>query len=123
MWKAIALNGMALSAIGLVAFSIDSIAVGQFDLIERHYAVFGLGILIGSGCMLIGLIGWATRLDKTGRVRLATLAVLLPLVIMLISGFSTGGNVHGVFPLFVSAMAPVMVSGVIVAIMAAIDLA
>lgn len=102
--------------LGLAAFSIDFVAVGQFDFIERHYDVFGLAILIGSVFLVIGLIGWATQLDKAGRARVATLALVLPLVIMVIAALSMGTNVHGVFPLFVLSMVPVMAMGLILAI-------
>jgi cytochrome b subunit of formate dehydrogenase len=96
---------MGLMSVGLAAFSIDYVDVGQFEFIERHYQLFGVVILIGLVCLLTGVIGWATVLDKAGRTRIATLALVLPAAIMLISGFALGTNMHGVFPLFILSMA------------------
>lgn len=122
VWLLIVLGGMTLVALGLAAFSIDFVAVGQFDFIERHCDVFGLAILVGLGCLLIGLIGSATSLDKIGRLRVATLALVLPLIIVAVASLSIGTNVHGVFPLFVISLFPVFVSGLVVAIMGAFAL-
>jgi MFS family permease len=119
VWKTIALSAMCLVGIGLAAFSIDEVSIGQFDLIEGHYEAFGLAILIGLACLLIGLIGWAALLDKAGRARVAAFALALPPVILVVTGLSTGANIHGVFPLYLLSLVPVMFVGFIVAIMAA----
>jgi hypothetical protein len=119
VWKSIVIIGTGLLGIGLAAFSIDYVKVGEFDFIEKHYDMFGFAILIGSVCLLISLVGLATQLDKAGRARVATLALAMPVVILVVAGLSTGTNVHGVFPLFLFSMAPVMLSGLIVAAMAA----
>ncbi len=104
---------------GLTAFSIDYVWVGQFDFIEGHYDIFGYAILIGLVCLSAGLVSWATLLNKAGRARVARFALVMPLAILVIAGFSLGTNMHGVFPLFGYSMAPVMLVGFVVAIMAA----
>jgi ABC-type thiamin/hydroxymethylpyrimidine transport system permease subunit len=81
---------MGLMSVGLAAFSIDYVDVGQFEFVERHYQLFGVVILIGLVCLLTGVIGWATVLDKAGRTRIATLALVLPAAIMPIFGFCAG---------------------------------
>jgi hypothetical protein len=119
VWKTIVLIGIGLMALGLTAFSIDYVWVRQFDFIEGHYDIFGAAILIGLICLLVGLIRWSTLLNKAGRTRLARFALVLPPAILVTAGFSIGTNMHGVFPLFGFSMAPVMLVGLVVAIMAA----
>lgn len=112
------LIGMGLMASGLTMFSIDYVWVGQFDFIERHYDIFGYAIMIGLVSLLVSLITWATLLNKAGRTRIASFALVVPLAILAIAGFSVGTNMHGVFPLFAFSMAPVILVGFVVAIMA-----
>lgn len=118
MWKACVPIGSALLTLGLAAFSIDERWDGQFDFIGRHLTVFGFAILFGLLCLVAGLIGWATQLDRRGRVRVAKFALLLPLFVLIVAGYSSELGVHGVFPLFLISMAPVMLVGLIVVFMA-----
>lgn len=115
----VVLSGTVLMLLGLAVFSIDFVSAGGIDFIDRHYEVFGLAIVCGVVCLLIGLVGWATLLDRMGRRRLATYALMLPLIIVVLAALSFGINVHGVFPVFVLSLAPIFVMGMVVAIMGA----
>jgi hypothetical protein len=71
-----------------------------------------------STLLLVSLIGWAGVLGKTGRARIAFFTLTVPVALILI-GYALGGtNVHGPFFYFLLPMAPLVVVGLVVAIMA-----
>ena len=119
IWKALAIAGMSALVIGLVAFSLDAATMGNFDFISDHYEVFLLAILVGAGLLLVSLIGWAAALGKAGRRRIAFFTLTVPLGVILIAGVIGGTNVHGPFYLFLLPLAPLILVGFVVAIMAA----
>jgi hypothetical protein len=119
VWSSTVLIGAVLMGFGLSALSIDDARVGQFDFIERHYDVLGASIFVGLVFLLAALIGWARLLNRAGRARIAKSAIFLPPAILVVAGASIGTNVHGVFPMFLVSMVPIVVIGVVVAIMAA----
>lgn len=119
LWKALATVGGSATIIGLTAYGLDFVTVGEFSFISDHFEVFLFAILIGVALLMTGLIGWASTLGKNGRRRIAFLAFILPLTVIAI-GYALGGtNVHGLFFLFLLAMAPLIVVGLVVAMMAA----
>jgi hypothetical protein len=116
-WKMLAVSGMCLVVIGLGAFGADFIAIG-IPFIDRHSDVFLLAIAVGMLLLLVSLIGWAAVLGKTGRSRIAFFTLTVPIAVVLI-GYAIGGtNVHGPFFLFLLPMVPLIVVGLIVAMMA-----
>jgi hypothetical protein len=119
LWQALVITGSILTVVGLGAVGIDFATRGKFSFIAANYGVFGLAILAGVALLLVSLIGWAAVLGKVGRKRIAFFALAAPIVTLFI-GFSLGGtNAHGPFPLFLLPIAPLIVAGLVVAIMAA----
>lgn len=105
--------------IGLGAMGFDFVTRGEVSFISDHYEVFLLAIVAGAALLLISLIGWAVVLGKTGRSRIAFFTLTLPIAVILI-GYAIGGtNIHGPFYIFLLPMAPLLIVGIIVAIMAA----
>jgi hypothetical protein len=118
VWKALATVGVSATFIGLTVYGLDFVTVGEFSFIADHFEIFLFAILIGVALLVVGLIGWAATLGKAGRKRIAFLAFILPLTVIAI-GYAMGGtNVHGLFFLFLLAMAPMIVVALVVAIMA-----
>lgn len=119
-WKACVMIGMGLLDLGLSGFSIVESGSGDLSrFIREHLTIFGFAIPFGSLSLMTGLLGWATRLDRKGRVRIAKFALLLPPFILIAAGYSDNHGVHGVFPLFLISIAPVILVGAIVATLAA----
>jgi uncharacterized membrane protein len=119
VWKVLALSGICLVLIGLGAMGFDFVTRGEVSFISDHYEVFLLAIVAGAALLLISLIGLAVVLGKTGRSRIAFFTLSLSIAVILI-GYAIGGtNVHGPFYLFLLPMAPLLIVGIIVAIMAA----
>jgi hypothetical protein len=133
VWKTLAIVGMSLVVVGLGAVSFDfatmrlslfitdhyPFLLAIFSFITDYFVLFLLAILVGVAQLAVSLIGWAAVLGKSGRKRIALLAVTVPLGVIFI-GYALGGtNVHGPFYLFLLPMAPLIVVGIVVAIMAA----
>lgn len=119
VWKILAIGGICLVLIGLGAMGFDFVTRGEVSFISDHYEVFLLAIVAGAALLLISLIGWAVVLGKTGRSRIAFFTLTLPIAVILI-GYAIGGtNIHGPFYIFLLPMAPLLIVGIIVAIMAA----
>jgi hypothetical protein len=119
VWKALATTGAIATIIGMVAYGIDFLSVGEFSFISDHFEIFLLLIAVGVALLMTGLVGWAATLGKKGRMRIAFPVIGMPLVVIAI-GYCLGGtNVHGLFFLFLFAMAPLIVIGLVLVIMAA----
>jgi hypothetical protein len=119
VWKALAINGICFTGIGLGAMGFDFVTRGEVSFISSHYEVFLLAILVGAALLLISLFGWAVVLGKTGRSRIAFFTLTGSVAVVLI-GYAIGGtNAHGPFYLFLFPMTPLLIVGVVVAIMAA----
>jgi len=119
VWKTLALIGTSVAAISLGGFGFDFVTRGQLAFISDNSEYLLLAILVGVALLLVSLIGWAAVLGKAGRTRIAFFALTGPVVVILI-GYALGGtNVHGTFFLFLLPMLPVIVIGLVVAIMAA----
>jgi len=119
IWKTLAISGMSAMVIGLAAFSVDAATMGHFSFISDNYEVFLLAIAIGALLLLVSLVGWAAGLGKVGRKRIAFFTLTVPLAVILIAGIVGGTNAHGPFFLFLLPLAPLMLVGFVVAIMAA----
>jgi len=119
VWRTLAIIGMSVAAISLGALGFDFATMGRFAFISDNYEVFLLAIVAGVALLLVGLIGWAAVLGRAGRTRIAFFTLTLPLCVVLI-GYALGGtNVHGPFFIFLLPMTPLIVAGLVVAIMAA----
>ena len=119
VWKTLAIIGVNFAVIGLGAMGFDFATRGQFAFISDHYEAFLLAILVGMAILLVSLIGWAAVFGKTGRTRIAFIALTVPFGVILI-GYALGGtNVHGPFFLFLLPMAPLILVGLVMAVMAA----
>jgi hypothetical protein len=113
------MTGAILTVAGLGAFGVDFVTRGEFAFLSDHYEVSLLAILTGVVLLLISLIGWAAVLGKVGRTRIAFFSLTVSIGIISI-GYALGGtNVHGPFYLFLLPMAPLIIVGLVVAIMAA----
>ncbi len=105
--------------IGLGAFGFDFATRGEVSFISNRYEGLFLAIAIGVALLLVSLIGWAWVLGKAGRARIAFFTLVVPIAVILV-GYALGGtNVHGPFFLFALPMAPLILVGFVVAIMAA----
>jgi len=118
-WRAIANCGIGLLTIGLGAFSVDFVSRGRFELIDDHYQLFLTAISIGLLATLLGLIGWAKHLGKQGRARIGVITFCAPIAVCLLGGLIGGTNVHGTFYLFLFAMTPLSLLGLVLLFMAA----
>ncbi|HZP05075.1 MAG TPA: hypothetical protein VFB43_09255 [Terracidiphilus sp.] len=118
-WKILVILGISGTSIGLGALGFDFATIGQFAFISDNYEVSLLAILVGAGLLLVSLIGWAACLGRIGRTRIAFFTLTVPLGVILI-GYALGGtNVHGPFYYFLLPMVPLILVGLVVAIMAA----
>ena len=110
IWKTTTLCGLGLIALGFGGLCLSTI------FIEVNYSALFLAIGIGLLCLFVGLIGWATKLEKRQRRKIGSFRLFLPIAICVCAGL-TNPNVHGVFPLFVLASIPICFVGIIVLLM------
>ena len=119
-WKASVIIGATLLGVGLTGYSIDEWSSSELKwFIDEHLTVFGFAILFGSLGLMASQVGWANRLNKRGRVRIAKFALILPPCVLIVAGHFDKLGVHGVFMLYFLSIAPLMIVGLFVAVMAA----
>lgn len=117
-WKGTIFTGIALILVGLTAFSIEAKMFGGLDFISQHIEIFGFSILIGLPCLLVGMIGWAKIHGKKERIRTAALAIMIPFGLIISEVWWGDTNVHGLIPIYLYSMAPIILDGCVIAIMA-----
>jgi hypothetical protein len=116
LWRAVVSFGAGLVVLGLCAIGLDFVTMDHFDL-SRYFQYFFLAILVGLLFLIVGLIGWAKRLDRGRRISIGTITLIASVSVCLVGSLMGGTNVHGPFYLFFLTMLPVGVVGLIVLLM------
>jgi hypothetical protein len=119
LWRAVAISGIGLLAIGLGAFGVDFLTMGHFDFIAAHSLLFLIAIGIGVVSLFVGLIGWAKQLRRQRRAMMGGFLFVAPVAICLLASLIGGTNVHGPFYLFLLPMSPVSLLGLALLLMSA----
>ncbi len=114
IWKAVTISGFGITLAGAIALGLSLSGV---ELLDRLGDSVFLPALVGVLVLVIGLIGWASQLDRHARARMAGLALLPPGLLVITTVFGNP-NIHGIFPLFLFTCIPLFFAGIILGIMA-----
>ena len=119
-WRLVTLLGALLTAFGVTAFYVDVAAHFRFDIIEQHYTVFGICILLGTVIVFVGCIGWAKLCNSKYRAMMAGTVFIAPLLALAIGAPVDGINVHGPSAITGMLILPFSALALILLIMAAV---
>lgn len=119
-WRLVTLLGAILTTFGVAAFYVDVAAHFKFDVIEQHYTVFGVCILLGTVIVFVGCIGWAKLRNSKIRAIMAAAVFVTPLFALLIGAPVDGINMHGPSAITMMLVLPYSALALILLIMAAV---
>jgi hypothetical protein len=119
-WRLVTLLGAILTTFGVAAFYIDVAAHFKFDVIEQHYTVFGVCILLGTVIVFVGCIGWAKLCNSKYRAMMAGAVFIAPLLALAIGAPVDGINVHGPAAITMMLILPLSALALILLIMAVV---
>jgi hypothetical protein len=119
VWGSVSILGISLMAVGLAAFAIDFMTRGHYSqyLGDNYELLFGI-ILAGLISLIVGFVGLASNLGRRGRASLGIKVLFLPIVVCVLAGILGGTNVHGTYFIFVLAMLPISLLGLILLVVA-----
>jgi hypothetical protein len=119
LWKAIAIAGTCLLAVGIGAGYLDDLTHYEFEFISNHYDdIIGPIGFIGLLLAFVGCIGWATYLGRQNRRRMALTVFIAPWAILLLGYPISGINIHGYSALVMLLIFPATLLGIVLGIMA-----
>lgn len=119
LWKAVAITGTCLLAVGIGAGYLDDLTNYKFEFIGDHYDdVIGPMGFIGLLLAFVGCIGWATHLGRRNRRRMALTVFILPWAVLLLGYPISGINVHGYSALVMLLIFPATLLSIVLGIMA-----
>jgi hypothetical protein len=118
-WRLAACLGALLLVLPVVCEWIDGATHFRFEFIDDYFDAIGLLIPVGIALCFVGCIGWAKRLERTGRASLAFGVFAACSVEVLLGYLVDGFNVHGSAGLIVISLLPMPILIVVLWIMAA----
>jgi hypothetical protein len=119
LWKAIAVIGACLLAVGIEVGYFDDLTHYKFEFISNYYSdVFAPMGLIGLALAFIGCIGWATHLGRRNRRQMALTVFIAPWAALLLGYPISGINVHGYSALVILLIFPATLLSIVLGIMA-----
>jgi hypothetical protein len=118
-WKAVAILGMGLIAMGILAGYLDVATHFRFEFISDDFDSFILAMAIGVILSFIGLIGWAAQPGTQRRGLMAGLVFIAPWIVLLLGWPIGGNNIHGPAALVMLLILPASILAFVLAIMAA----
>lgn len=119
-WKSVALVGIGLIAIGILAGYIDVGTNFRFEFISDRFDFFILALAIGVILTFIGLVGWAAQPGKRRRGLVAGLVFIAPWIVLLLGSSIGGTNIHGPAALVMLLIIPASILALVLSIMAAV---
>jgi len=118
IWKAGAIVGATLTLTAVAAGYVDVATHFRFNFLSDYFGTLLLAGLIGVVMSSVGLVGWARRMGRGSKARMAGLVFISPWIVFLLGYPIAGDNVHGPAMLVVVLMIPAIVLAVILLIMA-----
>jgi hypothetical protein len=118
-WRLAALAGALFLVLPPVLEWVDSATHFRFESIDDHFDEIGLLIPLGIVLCFVGCIGWAKRLERTGRASLAFGVFVACCAEVLLGYLIDGMNVHGSAGLIVISLLPMPILIIVLWIMAA----
>ena len=117
VWKAIAIVGICLIVVGIAAGYLDLATHSRFEFLSDHFSIFLIAPLIGVAASSAGLIGWARRLKRKARARMAALVFVSPWIAGLLCYPIAGDNIHGPFALVILLVIPASILALVLFLM------
>lgn len=110
LWRPLALVGVALISIAIVAGYLDDVTAYQFAILSNSYESLLAGGLAGTVVAFVGLIGWAKRLGRGRRLGLAVMTFFFPWTAIVLGSPIDKFNIHGpsAFPMVLVVPASVL---------------